>query len=151
MEHGTGLDLWWREYGEGGAGRTVYLAEARFLRCGERHGFEWWINPDQGSVSEERHCRAGRLHGIEREWNRRGRLRRGFPRYWLAGERVTRARYLKAWATEGGLPLFRPADNQPARAFPPEVARHLRLPGGGVASIARYQFIMGGGSRGTGS
>lgn len=151
MEHGTGLDLCWQERHDDGEVGGVYLAEASYRRNGKPHGFEWWINPDQLSVSAERHWRGGELHGVERAWNDRGRLRRGFPRYWLAGERVTKARYLEAWVMGGGGPPFRPADNLPARAFPPEVARHLRLPDGGVAPIARYQFIIGGGSRGAGS
>src|SRR5215212_1903948 len=46
MEYGTGLDLWW-QYREDG---SAYLSEARYVKDGDRHGFEWWIDWDQTSV-----------------------------------------------------------------------------------------------------
>lgn len=120
MERGTGLDLWW-----GGCGGERALAEARFMRDGQRHGFEWWIHPNQWRVTEERHCWRGEHHGIEREWNERGRLRRGFPRYYVDGERVSKRQYLRAQTVRPELPPFREQDQLPEREFPPEVARHL--------------------------
>jgi antitoxin component YwqK of YwqJK toxin-antitoxin module len=121
MRRGTGLDLWWRE-----CGGAIALAEARHLRGGRRHGFEWWIGDDQATVREERHLWQGELHGVEREWNLQGRLRRGFPRYFIHGQRVTRVEYLRAQAADATLPPFDVTDNNPARAFPPAVAQHLR-------------------------
>ena len=47
MHRGTGIDLWWDETWR--KPRRRYLAEVRFYRCGQRHGFEWWINEDQAS------------------------------------------------------------------------------------------------------
>jgi len=49
MKHGTGLDLW-RAKNNWGRGR-VYLSEARFVKEGKWHGFEWWLNEDQTSAT----------------------------------------------------------------------------------------------------
>src|SRR5579871_279534 len=73
MKHGTGLDLW-RCKNE--RKNKVVLMEARFLKGGERHGFEWWLNDDQKSVYEEHHFWEGIEHGIERHWNTDGCLKR---------------------------------------------------------------------------
>lgn len=121
LERGTGIDLWWQEREDGSA----YLAEVHFMRDGWPHGFEWWLAEDQQRVWIERHWSHGHRHGIEREWNGQGRLCRGYPRYWVNGERVTKRQYLRAAARDPSLPPFRPEENEPRRAFPPEVAQHL--------------------------
>ncbi|HEX6290975.1 MAG TPA: hypothetical protein VFZ66_17450 [Herpetosiphonaceae bacterium] len=121
MQHGTGLDLWWGQRSDGGR----MLSEARFYRDGQRHGFEWWIEADQRSVYEEGHYAKGAPHGILRQWNRKRRLKRGYPQYYVNGERITKAQYLRACRNDSTLPPFQPADNLPARKFPAEVARHL--------------------------
>ncbi len=87
MTHGTGVDLWWNPCFENG---LSYLSEARYFKDGNPHGFEWWLNQDQRSVSSERHFQNGELHGIERLWNQQGGLRRSYPRYWVKGARMTR-------------------------------------------------------------
>ncbi len=48
MHHGTGVDLW-RQKKNWGNGCT-YLSEARYIKDGKWHGFEWWLNEDQKSV-----------------------------------------------------------------------------------------------------
>lgn len=121
MEHGAGIDLWWQSWPDG----TAELSEARWYCDGLRHGFEWQFF-ERGGLSDERHWREGVLHGIEREWNFKGGLRRGFPRYWVSGERVTKPQYVRAASRDASLPAFRTEDNKARRAFPPEVARHLR-------------------------
>jgi antitoxin component YwqK of YwqJK toxin-antitoxin module len=120
MVRGTGIDLWW-----GGCDERA-LSEARYIESGQRHGFEWWIHPNQRQVTEELHCWHGQPHGIERQWNEQGRLRRGYPRYYVDGERVSKRRYLRACAARPELPPFREQDQRPERDFPPQVARHLR-------------------------
>ena len=89
------------------------------------HGFEWWINEDQLSVNEERHWRDGQKHGIERDWTLKGGLRRGYPKYFVAGQQVPRRQYIKAVASDPSLPPFRKVENRPRRIFPPVIARHL--------------------------
>src|SRR4051812_26493754 len=121
MVHGTGIDLWWGAYGDGPA----MLTEARYCRDGDRHGFEWWINDDQRSVYEEAHFWNGAAHGIERKWNADGRLRRGFPKYWVNGVQTTKRGYLAAAQRDATLPAFRLRDNASRRVFPPEVAAEL--------------------------
>ncbi|HEX4008297.1 MAG TPA: hypothetical protein VHX60_19145 [Acidobacteriaceae bacterium] len=124
MRGGCGVDLWWQCAHQGD--KFVYLAEARYLKDGQLHGFEWWLTRDQRGVLDERHFWRDQLHGIERAWNSSGRLRRGYPRYWASGQRVTRRKYLRACETDPNLPRFREIDNQPARNFPAEVRRNLR-------------------------
>jgi hypothetical protein len=121
LVHGTGLDLW-RGLREDG---SIYLAEVFHLKQGRLHGFEWWIGEDQRSVFEERHWQEGQLHGIERAWNERGRLRRGYPRYHVRGERVDKRRYLRACRDDPALQRFDAADNAPERTFPDEIQGFL--------------------------
>ena len=130
MVNGTGLDLWW---GACSADEDIVLTEARYLRDGCRHGFEWWIEFDQRSVYEERHCRAGALHGIERVWNSAGRLCRGYPKYWVDGVQVRKRRYLTASRKDQSLPAFKDEDNVPLRTFPADVAQALRPQSGNGA------------------
>ena len=120
MDRGTGIDLWWQDWRDG----TVELSEVHYYVNGVRHGFEWWLGGD-GKIFVERHWQNGIEHGIEREWNAADRLHRGFPRYFVRGERVTKRQYIRAAATDPTLPAFDAQDNAPTRAFPPEVARHL--------------------------
>jgi hypothetical protein len=124
MKHGTGLDLWWqgRRWGAG----PPYLSEARYLKDGKWDGFEWWLDEDQRYVWQERHFLEDELHGIERHWNAERCLRRGYPRYWIKGRRVTRRQYVAACKSDPTLPPFHEADNKPLRKFPPEVRQHLR-------------------------
>lgn len=119
MRHGTGLDLW-RCKANWGNGR-VFLTEARYVKEGKWHGFEWWLDENQKSVHSEHHFWENLQHGIERHWNSQGRLRRGYPRYWVDNKQVTRREYLRASAEDPNLPRFRESDNRPRRKFPPEV------------------------------
>jgi hypothetical protein len=120
MRHGTGLDLWWLDHSG-----FAYLSEARYVKDGKWHGFEWWLNDDQKSVWQERHFWNDQLHGIQRLWNgATGRLRRCYPRYWVHDQRVTKRQYLRACGNDTTLPPFRERDNRPLRKFPREVAVH---------------------------
>jgi hypothetical protein len=119
IEYGTGTDLWWQDM-DG----NVTLSEVHPMKNGKSHGFEWWFSGDQ-TLWKERHWLNGEIHGIEREWNFKGRLSRGYPRYWLHDERVTKPKYVRAALKDPALPPFRIDDNEPRRDFPPEVAKHL--------------------------
>jgi hypothetical protein len=114
MDHGTGVDLWWQDWEDG----SVTLAEAYDSLNGDRHGFEWWLFAD-GTASQERHWLHGELHGIEREWNDGGGLRRGYPRYFVHGERVTKRQYVATCAKDASLPPFRAEDNVRRHTLPP--------------------------------
>ena len=122
MSNGTGIDLWWQETFTDPP--RPYLAEVRFVAAGQLHGFEWWLNEDQISVTEERHWRHGKLHGIERKWTVDGALRRGFPRVFVAGQRVTRRVYERARVKDPSLPPYRATEDRHRRTFPLEIARH---------------------------
>jgi len=123
MSHGTGLDLW-RRKDNWGTGK-LFLAEARYLKDGMFHGFEWWLNEDQKTVDHECHFWMGQRHGIERMWNDKGRLKRGYPQYWVKNQQVTKRRYLRERVKDSTLPPFRKTDNRPNRSFPPAVKKHL--------------------------
>jgi antitoxin component YwqK of YwqJK toxin-antitoxin module len=123
MKNGTGIDLWWQEGWR--KPRRPYLAEVHFMLKGHRHGFEWWLNEDQRSVYQERHWSLDEAHGIEREWDAEGRLRSGFPKFYVGGRRVTRRVYERERNGEPSLPPYRIEDDQPQRSFPPVIARRL--------------------------
>jgi antitoxin component YwqK of YwqJK toxin-antitoxin module len=102
------------------------LSEERHLRDGKRHGVERWWTGDDRTIREESHFRADVEHGIHRQWNDSGRLRRGYPRYYVNGERVTKRRYLAASKSDPTLPPYREADDRPERPLPSEYARHTQ-------------------------
>jgi antitoxin component YwqK of YwqJK toxin-antitoxin module len=110
MEHGTGVDLWFI--------RPGLISEERHCRDGRRHGPERWWNEDNRTVAEEGHYAEGLEHGIFRAWNASGRLRRGYPRYFVAGRRVRKAAYERARRGDPGLPPFRAEENRPERTPP---------------------------------
>ena len=118
MKRGTGIDFWRTETY---CGSSVYLHEIRYIKDGNWHGFEWWLNDDQASVHQEAHFWENLQHGIRREWNGEGKLRRGYPQYWVNNKQVSKRQYLRACAKDSNLPPFREIDNLPARNFPPEV------------------------------
>jgi hypothetical protein len=120
MKHGTGIDLWWQESGNG----VPHLSEARYLKDGMWHGFEWWWLGSK-ELTQEAHFWNGKEHGIERRRNLQGRLHRGYPRYWINDERVSKRQYVHACTTDPTLPPFRERDNQPKRRFPAEIRVHL--------------------------
>lgn len=124
MVRGTGLDLWWQWRT---SDNSPYLAEALFCKDGLHDGFEWWINEDQQSVYIERHWQAGDLHGVHREWSTGKSLDRGYPKFLVHDNQVSKRAYIKASKSDPTLPPFQLEDDKPRRDFPSEVARHLRL------------------------
>jgi MORN repeat variant len=113
---GTGYDVWRYEREDG----TIGISEIHSIQDGARHGFEWWLCDDQRSVWHERHWRQGNVHGIERMWNREGRLKRGYPKYWIRNQAVSKREYSKAAEKDETLPKFREIENRPERRFPVE-------------------------------
>ena len=124
LNHGCGLDLW-RDLREDG---SIFLSEAAYWRKLGGITIDWLINEDQKTIWRE-YLRPGeRGGGIEREWNDKGRLRRGYPEYYANGRQVSKRQYAAACKKDPALPPLRPEDDKPQRTFPPEVARHLRFP-----------------------
>jgi len=117
--HGTGFDIW---RSERTAGR-VTISEIHSLREGLPHGYEWWFNDDGGSLWHERHWHVGTYNGIERMWNSQGKLKRGYPKYWIMGQTVSKRKYLQAAKSDQTLPVFREQDNSPQRKFPVEIEK----------------------------
>jgi antitoxin component YwqK of YwqJK toxin-antitoxin module len=109
MRHGTGVDLWYTAPGE--------LSEERYLRDGKWNGFERWWNTDH-SVWEETHFRDNVEHGIKRVWTARGRLRHGYPKYFISGSIVTKRQYERACELDTSLPRYRREDDSPERELP---------------------------------
>ncbi len=110
MNRGTGADLWYCEKG--------ILSEERYLKNGEREGYERWWNGDNATIFSEQHFKEGIEHGIFREWNQRGGLRRGFPKYFIQGEKVTKRQYIKACERDVFLPKYVAAEDSPHRLLP---------------------------------
>lgn len=119
--HGTGFDIWRQELEDG----SIVISEIHSLQDGRPHGYEWWPREDQRSVWHERHWQQGTVHGIERVWNNKGNLQRGYPKYWIQGRTVRKSVYLKAAKEDETLPTFREKDNRPQRQFPAEIEKLL--------------------------
>lgn len=117
LRHGTGYDIW-RVEDEDGAFR---VSEIHTLSDGLPHGYEWWLSHKPHILYHELHWHEGEYHGIERQWNFANKLRRGFPQYWIKGERVPKSKYLRAAKKDLTLPPFRLKDNSPRRKFPVEI------------------------------
>lgn len=115
--HGTGYDIWRQEREDG----SILVSEIHSLEDGLPHGYEWWLREDQRSVWHERHWQRGTIHGIERVWNSKGKLQRGYPKFWVQGKAVRRNTYLKNARRDKTLPEFRERDNRPQRKFPLEI------------------------------
>jgi hypothetical protein len=119
LSHGTGLNLRCDT-------KTGKLAmESHFPKAGGLSYIRLW-NPDGRTVSRENLVSPGErtwgnpLHGITRAWNKRGRLRRGFPQFWLPDGQVTKTEYLDACKAHSGLIPYRAEDDQPYRRLPRE-------------------------------
>jgi hypothetical protein len=110
MDHGTGVDLWRDDDG--------FLQEERYLKGQGRHGFERWWSDRNSRIWWEQHFWENVEHGIERKWLRGDWLSRGYPRYYVKGERVTKRQYLSAAKKDPTLPPFCEEDNRPERPLP---------------------------------
>jgi hypothetical protein len=119
LNHGTGFDIWRQEDED----QTVFISEIHHLQDGIPHGYEWHFASSEQNLWHERHWYMGKTHGIERVWNSKGRLHRGYPRFYILDQAVSRPKYLKLALTDKTLPAFRENDNQPHRNFPSEIQR----------------------------
>jgi len=112
--HGRGTDLWLS------CGR---VSEVRELVDGRLHGLVRWGDPER--PSEEGYFDRGRRHGIFREWEANGTLRKGFPRYYLRDARVSRRRYELAQAKSSSLRPYIASEDANDREMPIAVREAL--------------------------
>ncbi|BDA69972.1 hypothetical protein CAL7716_041380 [Calothrix sp. PCC 7716] len=115
MNHGTGVDLWY-------SAKSI-ISEERHLKDGKRHGYERWWYDDNKTVWREQHFKDDIEHGIYREWNQKNSLRRGFPQYYVNGQKVNKQQYLKACIQDEFLPKFQQIENHNYRELP---STHLK-------------------------
>lgn len=114
MNYGTGLDVW-RQENEAG---DVFVSEIHSLKSGLLHGYEWWFASSEQDLTHERHWYLGKLHGIERSWNSKGKLRRGYPKFFIADQAVSKQKYVKMAQLDNTLPIFQEKDDLPRRKLP---------------------------------
>ncbi|MGH2396163.1 MAG: toxin-antitoxin system YwqK family antitoxin [bacterium] len=118
---GCGTDIW------ASCGKVTELRE---LVDGVPHGLERWGDPRR--PWEEGSFFAGQRHGIFREWKSDGTLRKGFPRYYVNGNQVSRRAYDAARASDPSLPPYVARKDLNKRRLPRAVreaferARNLR-------------------------
>jgi hypothetical protein len=118
LRYGTGYDIW-RVENEDGA---INISEIHTLVDGLPHGYEWWLRKPH-IMWHELHWHEGQYHGIERQWNVANKLSRGFPRYWINGDRVAKRKYIREAKKDLSLPPFRLQDNSPRRRFPSAIGQ----------------------------
>lgn len=112
LKNGTGLDLWCDT-------RTETLAEEMYWPPEGKLGYVRQWNPDEKTVWQEFYLLGGKgYHGVWREWNEKGRMRRGLPQFYIEDKRVTKQQYLKACEADRSLPRYRPLDDGPQRKLP---------------------------------
>ena len=115
--HGTGFDIWRQENED----QTIFVFEIHQLQEGAPHGYEWHFASPGQDLWHESHWYIGMIHGIERIWNGKGRLRRGYPAFHILDQAVSKRTYLRLARTDKTLPAYREEDNLPDRKFPPEI------------------------------
>ena len=121
LVHGTGLDIWRQEHED----KTVYISEIHSLQDGVPHGYEWHFVSSKQVLWQERHWHMGKVHGIERIWNARGRLRRGYPKFYVLDQLVSKLKYLRLALSDKTLPVYRAEDDLPERDYPAEIRELL--------------------------
>lgn len=117
FSHGTGYDIWRQENEDG----KIYVTEIHTLKDGLPHGYEWWFASEKKDLFHERHWQSGKLHGIERVWNHIGKLKRGYPKFFISDQLVSKQKYIKATFADGSLPKYFNEDNSPYRKLPLEL------------------------------
>lgn len=104
--HGTGIDVWCDNEG---------VQEYREFVASVPHGLERWGHPAR--PHEESHFIRGLRCGVTRSW-RDGALEPGFPHYFLDGDQVPRATYVRARRSRPELHPDVRAEDAPERDLP---------------------------------
>ena len=76
-------------------------------------------------LRDDKHWFEGRLHGIHRQWNFKGCLHRGYPKYYVYNQQVNKRQYISATKKDSTLPKFREKDQSPERNFPGGIVKIL--------------------------
>jgi antitoxin component YwqK of YwqJK toxin-antitoxin module len=128
MRNGVGLDLWCYDDGP--------LAEEHYFPDTGQLGYNRWWNDDNISVhGEESWIDGSGWHGIHREWNHKRRLCRGFPKFYVRGQQLTKKQYLRLCETDASLPPYTAEQDQPYRALPAEFLAQRTSGHGSLESI----------------
>jgi hypothetical protein len=119
IAHGTGTELFCdRQDGT--------LAEEIHLKDGVPHGARrWWSYRRRPAVFGEEYNRDGIPHGISRWWTSSGDLARGYPKYFVQGDRLDKRTYVRRASRDASLVPYRERDDQPQRSLPAEFTRWL--------------------------
>jgi len=118
LVRGVGLDLWCDTW-------SKTLSEERYWSDEGKVGYKRQWNEDEATIWQEYFVLQGTgYHGVWREWNAKGRLRRGFPRYFVSDGKVTRRQYLRACKSDPTLRPYRPEDDDPNRELPTAYLAH---------------------------
>ena len=80
----------------------------------------WWNENNKSIWREESWLHGLGWHGILRDWNGKGRLCRGFPQFYVNGERLTERQYLCACESDQSIPPYVPEQDQQYRTLPKE-------------------------------
>jgi antitoxin component YwqK of YwqJK toxin-antitoxin module len=111
--NGTGVDLWCDDKG-------ALSEEHYYPKHAELGYYRDWTGDDK-TICEEYYFFPGKgYHGVWRRWNKSGRMRRGFPQFYVNDKRVTKRHYQDACTNDDDLPTCRPEEDEPYRALPPE-------------------------------
>ncbi len=114
LVNGTGLDLWCDT-------ATGRLAEEHYWpKDGELGYFRQWNSNERTIWQEYYYVLSKGYHGVWREWNARGRMRTGFPRYYINDQKVTKSQYRKACESDDTLVPYQSGDDDPHRQLPAE-------------------------------
>jgi len=111
---GRGVDIWVS------CGKVT---EVREMAEGVPHGLVRWGNPAR--PWEEEHFFHGQRHGVFRQWEPDGSLRKGYPHFYLRDTRVSRRKYEAARAKDESLPEYRATDDSNRRTIPQVVREAL--------------------------
>jgi antitoxin component YwqK of YwqJK toxin-antitoxin module len=117
--NGCGLDLWCDS-------ETGSLSEEFYCPREGELGFKRQWNDDEKTVYEEYYFLSSGYHGIWRQWNQKGKLRRGFPQFYVNNRKVTSPRYRRACERDASLVPYRVEDDDWSRTLPPEYLTQRR-------------------------
>jgi antitoxin component YwqK of YwqJK toxin-antitoxin module len=120
--NGTGLDMWCGHQND-------TLSEEHYWPNDDEPGYHRNWNDDEKTINTEYYFFNGKgYHGVWREWNNKGKLRRGFPQYYINGGRVTKRKFIKACVNDASLPIYRSEDDLPDRNLPLEYLDQRKKP-----------------------